>query len=144
MIDGDVDSYSESLVDKWSFLTDEETLSKRNLKFHKRDHIFEYREDTFDNAVEVYHIRCTTDGCDDIFKGGAPSTIVKMPTDIGAGPYARVVSLTPWGSSTQNLKPRSADEEYEMTVDYDFKAASPEKKGNVNFRVDYTNLQEYW
>ncbi|KAJ5705359.1 hypothetical protein N7536_001048 [Penicillium majusculum] len=144
MIDGDVDSYSESLVDKWSFLTDEGTLSKRNLKFHKRDHIFEYREDTFDNAVEVYHVRCTSDGCDDIFKGGAPSTIVKMPTDIGAGPYARVVSLTPWGSSTQNLKPRSADEEYEMTVDYDFKAASPEKKGNVNFRVDYTNLQEYW
>lgn len=133
MIDGDVDSYSESLVDQWIFLTDEDSLSKRNLKFHKRNNIFEYREDTFDNTVETYHIMCTqlsttSSGCDELFHGGATNTIVKMPKDIGAGPYARVVSLVPWGSFLQNLKPRDADETYELTVDYDLPAASSEKR----------------
>lgn len=149
MIDGDVDSYSDSLVNQWTFLSDEDTLSKRNLKLHKRNSIFEFREDTFENVVETYHIQCSqlatdSDGCDKLFHGGARNKIVKMPKDFGEGPYARIVSLTPWGSKSQNLKPRSQDETYELQVDYDLPAASSEKKGDVNFRVDYTNLQEYW
>ncbi|KAJ5712178.1 hypothetical protein N7488_006334 [Penicillium malachiteum] len=148
MIDGDPESYSEALVDQWTFLTDEDELTKRDLKLHRRSTIFEARNDTFDNVVEKYHIQCTwlfegESGCDDIFQGGPSNTIVKMPKDVGAGPYARVISLVPW-KSTGSLKPRSTDETYELTVDYDLPAAAEEKKGDVNFRIDYTNLLDYW
>uniref|UniRef100_A0A093VIR1 chitinase n=2 Tax=Talaromyces marneffei PM1 TaxID=1077442 RepID=A0A093VIR1_TALMA len=154
MIDGDPEAYDESLVDQWSFLVDEEQLTKRSLKMHERRSIFEYRDDTFDNEVEVYHIQCSTtfingtSGCMSIFQGGANNTIVKMPKDIGAGPFARVISLVPVGSTGKsgrsNILPRSSTDTYELTVDYDLAGASAERSGDVNFRVDYTNLLEYW
>jgi hypothetical protein len=152
MIDGDPSAYDESLVDQWSFLTDEDELTKRDLKVHKRNSIFETREDTFDNVEEVYHIRCSamafsnSTACLSIFQGGAANTIVKMPKDIGAGPYARVVRLVPLGTTKRDIHPRASTDTYELTVDYDFEAASAseEEKGDVNFRVDYTNLLEYW
>ncbi|EEA19154.1 bacteriodes thetaiotaomicron symbiotic chitinase, putative [Talaromyces marneffei ATCC 18224] len=154
MIDGDPEAYDESLVDQWSFLVDEEQLTKRSLKMHERRSIFEYRDDTFDNEVEVYHIQCSTtfingtSGCMSIFQGGANNTIVKMPKDIGAGPFARVISLVPVGSTGKsgrsNILPRSSTNTYELTVDYDLAGASAERSGDVNFRVDYTNLLEYW
>jgi hypothetical protein len=34
-------------------------------------------------------------GCAHVFIGGAEHTIVRMPTNCGKGPYARVASLTP-------------------------------------------------
>ncbi|KAJ5204380.1 bacteriodes thetaiotaomicron symbiotic chitinase, partial [Penicillium cinerascens] len=154
MIDGDPEAYDESLVDQWSFLVDEEQLTKRFLKIHERRSIFESRDDTFDNEVEVYHIQCSssfingTSGCISIFQGGANNTIVRMPKDIGAGPFARVISLVPMGSTGKsarsNILPRSSTNTYELTVDYDFAGASAERDGDVNFRVYYTNLLEYW
>lgn len=154
MIDGDPQAYDESLVDQWTFLVDQEQLTKRSLKMHERRSMFEYRDDTFDNEIEVYHIQCSssfindTSGCMSIFEGGANNTIVKMPKDIGAGPFARVISLVPMGSAGKsvrsNVLPRSSTDTYELTVDYDLAAASPERQGDVNFRVDYTNLLEYW
>lgn len=154
MIDGDPEAYDESLVDHWSVLTDQEQLSKRSLKMYQRRIMFEYREDTFENEVEVYHIQCSshflnaTNSCASIFQGGANNTIVKMPKDIGAGPFARVISLVPVGATGKlarsNILPRSSSDTYELTVDYDLAGASPERDGDVNFRVDYTNLLEYW
>ncbi|RDH30342.1 hypothetical protein BDQ94DRAFT_161391 [Aspergillus welwitschiae] len=149
MIDGDASAYDESLVDQWTFLDDENELSKRGLKMHKRHNLFEHRNDTFDNVIETYHIQCVSlfvngSACTSIFNGGASNTIVKMPADIGAGPYARVIKLAPVGSDRSDMKPRSTGEVYELTVDYDFAAAAEEQKGDVNFRIDYTNLQEYW
>ncbi|KAJ5658730.1 CAZyme family GH18, partial [Penicillium longicatenatum] len=146
MIDGDTDAYDESLVDQWTFLDDDDsTILKRNVR--KRN-IFEARSDTFDNEVEKYRIKCSSllqdsSGCQTIFSGGASNTIVKMPLYRGAGPYARVISLVPEGSTT-GLNSRSSDDVYELTVDYDLAAASEEEKGDVNFRIDYTNLLEYW
>jgi hypothetical protein len=146
MIDGDTDAYDESLVDQWTFLDDDDsTILKRNVR--KRN-IFEARSDTFDNAVEKYRIKCSSllqdsSGCQTIFSGGASNTIVKMPLYRGAGPYARVISLVLEGSTT-GLNSRSSDDVYELTVDYDLAAASEEEKGDVNFRIDYTNLLEYW
>lgn len=149
MIDGDASAYDESLVDQWTFLDDESELSKRGLKMHKRHNLFEQRNDTFDNVIETYHIQCVSlfvngSACTSIFNGGASNTIVKMPADIGAGPYARVINLFPVGSDISDMKARSTGEVYELTVDYDFAAAAEEQKGDVNFRIDYTNLQEYW
>ncbi|KAJ5918124.1 hypothetical protein N7454_010499 [Penicillium verhagenii] len=149
MIDGDTSAYDESLVDQWTFLTDEQELRKRDLKKHKRDNIFEQRNDTFDNVVEIYHIQCVNlflngTACTSVFEGGASNTIVKMPEDTGAGPYARIISLVPLDTKQSDILPRSTSHVYELTVDYDFAAAADEKKGDVNFRIDYTNLQEYW
>jgi hypothetical protein len=39
-------------------LTDESELRKRDIKLHKRQSMLEYRNDTFDNVVEKYHIKC--------------------------------------------------------------------------------------
>ncbi|OBT62696.1 hypothetical protein VE03_07107 [Pseudogymnoascus sp. 23342-1-I1] len=149
MITGDEDAYDESLVDQWTFLDDDQqVLSKRDSagKKIKRD-IFTKREDTFDNVVETHRITCNSLGkyanetrCQSIFKGGAKNTIVKMPDHAGAGPYARVISLEPVTSS----KRATTQQEYELVTDYDLAAAAEEAKGNVNFRIDYTNLLEYW
>lgn len=155
MIDGYESVYDESLVDQWTFLDDNSNLSKskRDAKVKKRD-IFSTRNDTFDNAVETYSIRCTSlfineTGCQSIFKYGASNTIVKMPDDKGLGPFARIITLVPYGSASnftrrEGLLPRSSEEVYELTVDYDLAAASEEEKGDVNFRIDYTNLLAYW
>ncbi|PYH81931.1 hypothetical protein BO82DRAFT_414323 [Aspergillus uvarum CBS 121591] len=149
MIDGDTKAYDESLVDQWTFLTDQQELRKRDLKLHTRHSIFEHRNDTFENVVEVYHIQCINlfvngTACTSVFEGGASNTIVKMPDDIGAGPYARIISLVPLSINRTSIIPRSTGDIYELTVDYDFAAAAEEQKGDVNFRIDYTNLQEYW
>ena len=151
MIDGDTSAYDESLVDQWTFLTDEQELRKRDLKLHKRSSMFANTNDTFDNVIETYHIQCTNlyvngSNCNSLFESGASNTIVKMPKDLGAGPYARVISLVPFGSqsTSSNIKARSTSEVSELTVDYDLASAATEEKGDVNFRVDYTNLLEYW
>lgn len=149
MITGDTAAYDESLVDQWEFLDgDQQALSKRygDGKPIRRD-IFTARNDTFDNVVETHYIRCTSllrskngTGCQSIFEGGAKNTIVKMPDHIGAGPFARVVSLEPVSS----MKRSTTEQVYELVTDYDFAAAAEEEKGDVNFRIDYTNLLEYW
>ncbi|KAJ5379955.1 uncharacterized protein N7496_002383 [Penicillium cataractarum] len=87
--------------------------------------MFEKRDDTFDNEIEVYHIRCdamsvNVSACLSIFKGGAANTIVKMPKGIGAGLYARVISLVPLGTQKRDISARSLLDTYELTVDYDF------------------------
>ncbi|KAL4954842.1 hypothetical protein BDW69DRAFT_193734 [Aspergillus filifer] len=151
MVDGDTDAYDESLVDQWEFLDDGSLNSKRDgVPREKRD-IFTFREDTFDNVVETYLVRCANlyvndTGCTTIFSGGASNTIVKMPLYHGSGPYARVISLIPQHSSEKrsNILPRDTSQVYELTVDYDLAAASEEEKGDVNFRIDYTNLLNYW
>ncbi|KAJ5344046.1 CAZyme family GH18 [Penicillium brevicompactum] len=150
MVDGDTDAYDESLVDQWTFLEDGGLNSKRDGGPRKKRDIFTFREDTFDNVVETYIIRCASldedTGCKTIFSGGASNTIVKMPSYHGSGPYARVISLVPQHSSEKrsNILPRDTNQAYELTVDYDLASASEEEKGDVNFRVDYTNLLDYW
>lgn len=42
------------------------------------------------------------------------------------------------------MLPRDTSQVYELTVHYDLAAASEEEKGDVNFRIDYTNLLNYW
>lgn len=155
MIDSDESAYDESLVDQWSFLDDStSTLSKRESNLKQKRDIFTFRNDTFDNVVETYRIQCKSlffnmTGCQSIFKGGASNTFVKLPPHIGSGPYARVISLIPEGSTVNGTKrgshisPRSSTEVYDLTVDYDLASAAQEK-GDVNFRIDYTNLLEYW
>ncbi|KAJ5653046.1 hypothetical protein N7490_000049 [Penicillium lividum] len=131
--------------------TNDDKLRKRDLKFHKRSSIFANTNDTFDNMIETYLIQYTNlyingSNCNSLFESGASNTIVKMPKDLGARPYARVISLVPFGSQStlSNIKARSTSEVYELTVDYDLASAATEEKGNINFRVDYTNLLEYW
>lgn len=94
IITGDTSAYDESLVDQWTFLDDDSSeVSKRGIngKAIKRN-LFASGNDTFQNVVETHRIRCNSllkyaneTGCQSIFKGGAPNTIVKMPDHIGAG-----------------------------------------------------------
>ncbi|KAH6655949.1 hypothetical protein BKA67DRAFT_675964 [Truncatella angustata] len=149
MITGDTDAYDESLVDQWTFLDEDSTeITKRDVNGNtKKRSIFKTATDTFENVVETHRIRCSSlvrynneTGCQSIFNGGARNTIVKMPDHIGAGPYARVVSL----ERILSAKRDTTEEEFELVTDYDLAAASEEDKGNVNFRIDYTNLLEYW
>lgn len=144
MIDGDTAAYSESLVDQWSFLDSDSALSKKNIR--KRN-IFSKRNDTFVNAVETYTVKCLNlTGCERLFEIGASNTIVKLPISVGSGPYARVISLEPQGllANSSSIIPPSTTDTYSLVVDYDLAAAAVEEKGDVNFRIDYTNLLEYW
>ncbi|KAJ5907344.1 hypothetical protein N7495_000026 [Penicillium taxi] len=142
MIDGDTSAYDESLVDQWTFLTDDQELRKRDLKFHKRNNIFKHRNDTFENVVEVFHIQCTNlfmngSACTSIFEGSASNKIVKMPNSISTGPYARLISLIPLDTRQTNIFQRSTSDVYELTIDYDFAAAAVEQKGDC--REDITD-----
>ena len=69
-----------------------------------------------------------------------------MPSNVGAEAWRKSHQFdTPRiASQEKQCAPRSADQVYDMNVDYHLGAAASESKGDVNFRVDYTNLQEYW
>lgn len=58
MVDGDTNAYDESLVDQWVFLEDGGLNAKRDGATRQKRDIFTFREDTFDNVVETYVIRC--------------------------------------------------------------------------------------
>ncbi|KAJ8130004.1 hypothetical protein O1611_g3626 [Lasiodiplodia mahajangana] len=154
MLEGDPEAFDQSLKTKWTFVDEvDQELSKRdsNGKRYKRNY-FQDPKDAFNNVREKFRIRCNsreldTDGtaCSSIFKGGARNTIVELPDHVGQGPFARVISLEPVSghSFARNLGPR-AQEVYDLEIDYDLAAAAEDEKGDVRFRVDYSNLESYW
>lgn len=111
-------------------------------------------DSTFDHEEEVIYVYCNfpqdSPQCQRIWYKGAEDTIIRLPTHIGSGPYARVVSMVraepeyelPSHHITSRSLDRNSNPVYKLTFDYDFhliKRADP-----INMRVDYTNLLGYW
>lgn len=109
---------------------------------------------TFDHSEETVYIYCnykqTSPECRRLWLNGAPDTIIRLPSDLGEGPYARVVSLglaepefdlprhhVQARSLTGNVSPV-----YKLTFDYNFHLIKRDE--TVNMRVDFTNLVGYW
>ncbi|KAL8990145.1 MAG: hypothetical protein Q9169_008197, partial [Polycauliona sp. 2 TL-2023] len=97
-------------------------------------------DSTFDHSEETIYVYCNhpqeSAECQKIWYQGAEDTIIRLPSHVGEGPYARVVSMN------------VAEPEYELPLHH-VEARSLE--GNtgprdevVNMRVDYTNLLGYW
>lgn len=158
LLDGDEDSFQGEFDSAWVFLeTEDETW---NLK--KRDwaekRTFKHRNDTFENEVEHFRVFCPhgmeSELCNAIFKGRATDTIIKMPSGIGAGPYSRIVQFDVSQNQTltkralrrkrQTSEEQREDVIFDLVVDYNFAAINAEDKGPVQFRVDFSNLVEYW
>ncbi|KAF8449898.1 hypothetical protein BDZ91DRAFT_702718 [Kalaharituber pfeilii] len=158
LMDGAEDSFQGSFGNNWVFM-EEDSDDTWNLK--KRDwaekRSLKFRNDTFDNEVEHFRVFCPhgseSELCTAIFKGRVEDTIIGMPPGIGAGPYAHIVRFEK--SKNQSLSRRALrwrrrnseqreDVVYDLVVDYDFASINGDGKGPVQFRVDFTNLVEYW
>lgn len=162
LLDGAEDSFQGEFDNAWVFLETEDeswNLKKRDWA-DKRTFKLRSLEDTFDNEIEHFRVFCPhgmkSDLCNAIFKGRATDTIIRMPPGIGAGPYSRIVKFDVSGNQTltrralrRNRRQTSEEEHqedtiFDLVVDYNFAAINAEDKGPVQFRVDFSNLVEYW
>ena len=113
-------------------------------------------DSVFDHSEETFHVYCNYPVGDDRYAqvwaaGGVEDTIIHLPDHIGEGPFARIVSMDPvkdYHPGKHHLAHRSTsgiDENpiYQVKIDYNFHLARQDR-GNVNIRVDYTNLLSYW
>ncbi|KAH7101754.1 hypothetical protein BKA62DRAFT_164821 [Auriculariales sp. MPI-PUGE-AT-0066] len=89
--------------------------------------------------------------CSHVLLGGAEHTIIKMPSDCGRGPIARIhalelhpnppkLKLSKLGQAV--TKPDS-EAVYQLTFDYEFNEV-PEDNGPIYFRSDVTDMPGYW
>jgi chitinase len=112
-------------------------------------------DSVFDHVEETFYAYCNypagDDRCAGIWAGGVEDTIIRLPNHIGEGPFARVVSMDvaeDYNPGKHHLVHRSTNniEEnpiYRVKIDYNFHLARQDR-GNVNIRIDYTNLLGYW
>lgn len=111
-------------------------------------------DSTFDHSEETVYVYCNfpqdSTECQTIWFKGAEDTIIRLPSHIGEGPYARVVSIKIAEAGYQlpkhHIKARSAEANtntvYKLKFDYDFHLIK--RDDVVNMRVDFTNLLGYW
>ncbi|KAJ5720985.1 uncharacterized protein N7483_008919 [Penicillium malachiteum] len=97
----------------------------------------------FDNTSETLYVYCQV----------AVDTIIRLPSHVGEGPWARVVSMTPVAHTesalpSYHLHKREAQENsnpvYALVIDYNFQDIQDTAKQPVNMRVDFANLEDYW
>lgn len=110
----------------------------------------------FDHSEEVLFVYCNypeqSTKCRKLFYKDAEDTIIKLPSHVGEGPFARVVSMRAADDTYElprhHLVKRGAQGlnsvVYRMVIDYNFQAIKVRDDGPINMRVDYTNLLEYW
>ncbi|KAF5557753.1 glycosyl hydrolase family 18 [Fusarium napiforme] len=83
--------------------------------------------------------------CFGVAKDGVEGTVVHMPTDCGAGSYARAVALVP--SQNQSIPIHLARSNpsavYDFSFDYDMGLVRRDA-GEFSIRVDYSNVKGYW
>ncbi|KAF7536258.1 hypothetical protein G7054_g4665 [Neopestalotiopsis clavispora] len=111
---------------------------------------------TFEHSEEVLYIYCnfpdSSAKCKRLFNKGAEDTIIKLPSHVGEGPFARVVSIDaahesfelPHHHLVKRTSQQLSSKVYRVVIDYNFQAIKPRDDGPINMRVDYTNLLEYW
>ncbi|KAF3941633.1 hypothetical protein ABW19_dt0210410 [Dactylella cylindrospora] len=171
LMDGTEGAVDNDFSEAWEVL-DQQTpsfqLKKREWDEYRKPG---YRDDTFDKTVESYRVVCaagmSSPECKRIFIMNAEDTIIKMPSGIGSGPYARVVSFTHVPDASinyidrrklnkrrlqlrkRNLAIRDLQEEhqvFELVTDFDFASISAAAKpgAQVQYRTDWSNLLDYW
>ena len=111
-------------------------------------------DSTFDHAEETIYVYCdhpqTSPECQKIWYRGAEDTIIRLPSHVGDGPYARVVSMDLAEPNFQlpkhHIQARAIEGNtnsiYKLKFDYDFHLIK--RDDVVNMRVDFTNLLGYW
>ncbi|KAK3360720.1 family 18 glycosyl hydrolase [Lasiosphaeria hispida] len=129
--------------------------------FDRRDDshwvLLDCNKDMHEDHTHTIKAVCTdeSDGsnCDDIFRDGVATTVVKMPSGCGPGKYAIAVSLEPakdYDGVPKNLikhlekrgipKPRV----YEFTFNYDYSPIIKRGDSNKRIRIDYSDDAGYW
>ncbi|KAL8942162.1 MAG: hypothetical protein Q9216_001809 [Gyalolechia sp. 2 TL-2023] len=111
-------------------------------------------ETTFDHAEEIVYVYCNSpqpsEECQKVWYNGVEDTIIKLPTHIGEGPYARIVSMGRAEPEYQlphhHVQSRSLEGNtspvFKLKFDYNFHLIK--RADVVNMRVDFTNLRGYW
>ncbi|KAH8891138.1 hypothetical protein GQ53DRAFT_687387, partial [Thozetella sp. PMI_491] len=112
-------------------------------------------DSVFEHSEETFYVYCnfpkSDSRCQAVWDGGVEDTIVRLPDHVGEGPFARIVSMElaeDYALPEHHLVHRSTEAinenpVYRVTIDYNFHAARQDR-GNVNIRIDYTNLLGYW
>ncbi|KAK3331671.1 family 18 glycosyl hydrolase [Cercophora scortea] len=106
-----------------------------------------------------------TSNCNDIYEGGVPLTVIKMPPHCGPGKYAVAVDLQPLYADDDNddMDGNSTDSRYRdilpihiarrnlknprvhvLTFDYDFSPIQGRTSSQILFRTDYSDDSGYW
>ncbi|KAF3935447.1 hypothetical protein ABW20_dc0106965 [Dactylellina cionopaga] len=171
LVDGTEGAVDNEFSEAWDVL-DQQTsafqLKKRAWREYRQPGT---RNDTFENVIETYRVVCaagmSAPECKRIFIMNAKDTIIKMPSHIGSGPYARIVSFThiPDASISysdkkqlnkrrtqlrkRNFALRDLQEEhqvFELVTDFDFASidAAAKPGAQVQYRTDWSNLLDYW
>ncbi|KAF1992251.1 glycoside hydrolase family 18 protein [Aulographum hederae CBS 113979] len=123
--------------------------SKRSLLTSNRTVL----DSVFEHSEEIVYVYCNhpkgSRRCDNVFHKGVTDTIIRLPTHIGEGPFARILSMEPalgHQLPSHHLRTRSITRNtnpvYRLHFDYNFHLIKREEP--VNMRVDYTNLMSYW
>lgn len=153
MLDGPASSLDNDFSDEFTVARRSEAPPRRKRSILPSNRTL--LDNTFEHEEETVHIYCNypagSDQCNKVFLGGAEDTVIKLPDHIGEGPFARIVSMEPaypdYRLPGHHLRSRSLNSldtpVYKMTYDYNFHLVTRDD-GDVNLRVDYTNLLGYW
>ncbi len=136
-----------------------QTIARRQVEVPKRKRSMlttnrTILESTFDHSEETVYIYCNhkqnSPECQRLWLNGAEDTIIRLPSHVGEGPYARVVSLNlaelEFDLPKHHVQARSlagnVNPVYKLTFDYNFHLIKRDE--TVDMRVDFTNLVGYW
>lgn len=161
MLDGPSGSIDSTFGDTYTVVqTDDSSTTEKVKRLAKRSlvtHNATVMASNFDNTSETLYVYCQyatgLDRCNRIFNKGAVDTIIRLPSHVGEGPWARVVSMTPVVHTeaalpSYHLRKREAQENsnpvYTLVIDYNFQDIQDTAKQPVNMRVDFANLEDYW
>ncbi|KAJ3495219.1 hypothetical protein NLG97_g3552 [Lecanicillium saksenae] len=155
MLDGPPGSINNAFGKDFTVLMDEEppkSLKRRSFVTTNQTVL----DSTFDHAEETIRVFCNqpadSPACRRTFYKGAKDTIIRLPDHVGEGPYARIVSMEP-EEGLDSMPPwvirrrqetRNRNGVYVVKFDYNFGLIKPRADEQVNMRVDFTNLMDYW
>ncbi|EGX88796.1 bacteriodes thetaiotaomicron symbiotic chitinase, putative [Cordyceps militaris CM01] len=157
MLDGPEGSIDHSFSTTYSVVR-----KKRDVPLKKRSYLTSNQttlDSVFDHAEEVFQIYCNfpegAEECRRLWIDGPENTILRLPSHIGEGPFARLVYIKELDAETHQRLPRHHLEHraaaslhgpvYEVKIDYAFHEIVPKDANKpVRMRVDFTNLHGYW
>ncbi|OAA77046.1 Chitinase II [Akanthomyces lecanii RCEF 1005] len=153
MLNGPDGSLNDNFGKDFTVVSEKEpdALEKRSLLTTNRTIL----DNVFEDAPETIHVYCNhapdSRECRRTFYKGAEDTIIRLPDHVGEGPFARIVSmervdlpqLPSWVHRKRTID-ANRNGVYELKFDYNFGAIKRADDEQVNMRVDFTNLMDYW
>ncbi|KAM3447483.1 hypothetical protein MY3296_008663 [Beauveria thailandica] len=153
MLNGPDGSLNDNFGKDFTVVSDKEPqgLKKRSLLTTNQTIL----DSVFEDAPETIYVYCNhapdSRACRRTFYKGAQDTIIRLPDHVGQGPFARIVSmkradqprLPSWVHRKRTIE-ANRNGIYELKFDYNFGAIKRAENEQVNMRVDFTNLMEYW